>query len=39
LSSCHPTPILKGGRHLGAVNILVDITDVAQAHDLWLQAD
>ena len=35
----YPTPILKDGRLFGAVNILVDITDVAQAQDLWLQAD
>jgi PAS domain S-box-containing protein len=34
----YPTPILKDGRLLGAVNMLVDITDAAQAEGLWLQA-
>ena len=35
----YPTPILKDGQLLGAVNILVDITDASHAHDLWVQAD
>ena len=35
----YPTPILKDGRLLGAVNILIDITDASHAHDLWMQAD
>jgi PAS domain-containing protein len=35
----YPTPILRDGRLLGAVNILVDITDAAHASDLWVQAD
>jgi PAS domain-containing protein len=34
----YPTPILKDGSLLGAINILVDITDAAQARDFWLQA-
>ena len=35
----YPTPILKDGRLLGAVNILVDITDASHAQELWIQAD
>jgi len=35
----YPTPILKDGRPLGAVNILVDVTDAGHAQDLWEQAD
>jgi PAS domain S-box-containing protein len=35
----YPTPILKDSQLLGAVNILVDITDTAHAHELWAQAE
>jgi PAS domain S-box-containing protein len=35
----YPTPILKDGRIVGAVNILVDITDASRARELWIQAD
>jgi PAS domain S-box-containing protein len=35
----YPTPILKDGQLLGAVNVLVDITDISHARDLWDQAD
>jgi PAS domain S-box-containing protein len=35
----YPTPIIEDGRLVGAVNILVDITDAGHAHELWLQAD
>jgi len=35
----YPTPILKDGQLLGAVNILVDITDISRADELWIQAD
>jgi PAS domain S-box-containing protein len=35
----YPTPILKEGRLLGAVNLLIDITDASHARDLWAQAD
>jgi PAS domain S-box-containing protein len=35
----YPTPILKEGQLLGAVNILIDITDISLAQDLWVQAD
>ena len=34
----YPTPILSDGRLLGAVNMLIDITDPAQAQDLLAQA-
>jgi hypothetical protein len=34
----YPTPIISNGRLLGAVNILIDITDPAQAQDLLAQA-
>jgi PAS domain S-box-containing protein len=34
----YPTPIISNGRLLGAVNILIDITDPAQAQDLLVQA-
>ncbi|WP_222950722.1 PAS domain-containing protein [Sphingomonas sp. JC676] len=35
----YPTPILKNGELVGAVNILVDVTDASQAAELWMQAD
>jgi PAS domain S-box-containing protein len=34
----YPTPILSDGRLLGAVNILIDITDPAQSRELLAQA-
>lgn len=34
----YPTPIISNGQLLGAVNILVDITDPAQAQALLAQA-
>ena len=34
----YPTPIIRDGRLLGAVNILIDITDPSQAKDLLAQA-
>jgi PAS domain S-box-containing protein len=35
----HPTPILKDGQLLGAVNVLIDITNAGCAQGLWEQAD
>ncbi len=35
----YPTPILKDGELVGAVNILIDVTDANQAANLWVQAD
>lgn len=35
----YPTPILQDGQLLGAVNILIDITDASHARELWVQAD
>lgn len=34
----YPTPIISDGRLVGAVNMLVDITDAEQANDLLAQA-
>jgi PAS domain S-box-containing protein len=35
----YPTPVLKDGQLVGAVNLLIDITDTSRASDLWIQAD
>jgi PAS domain S-box-containing protein len=35
----YPTPILKDGALVGAVNILIDVTDASQAAELWTQVD
>jgi len=35
----YPTPIVKDGALIGAVNILIDVTDVSQAAELWIQAE
>lgn len=35
----YPTPILKDGELIGAVNILIDVTDANQTAELWIQAD
>jgi PAS domain S-box-containing protein len=35
----YPTPVLKDGAVVGALNILIDITDASQAADLWAQVD
>jgi PAS domain-containing protein len=35
----YPTPILKDGELMGAVNLLIDVTDASQTAELWIQAD